>query len=56
MSVLLFGNFGHDRKHWRIARVPTPSSQATTLVLGHGCESDGGSDSEAEHLDERVCL
>ena len=34
LATLLVGDFGASRRHFKQALVPTPSSQATTLILG----------------------
>ena len=45
LSVLLYGDFGDSRRHFRLGRVPTPTSQATTLVLP-GQDSTSGTDDD----------
>ena len=54
MSVLMHGNFGESRKHWRVGLVPTPSSQATTLILGHDGFDNEGSGSDVESCEETL--
>ena len=51
LATLLFGDFGASRKQFRQALVPTPSSQATTLILGGGADSEN---EEEEDEDEDV--
>ena len=47
--MLAYGDMGPGRKHWRQGRVPTPSSQVTTLdmlevAINAEDESDEGAD------------
>ena len=48
MSMLLYGDFGASRAHFRQARVPTPSSQALTLALPGNGDSCSDLDSDDE--------
>ncbi|CAE7772119.1 CHT1 [Symbiodinium sp. CCMP2456] len=50
MAVLLYGNLGRSRSHFRQGKVPTPTSQATTLEQICNDEPSEGSDS-AESVD-----
>ena len=51
LSVLLYGDFGGSRRHFRLGRVPTPSSQATTLALPGQDSASATDDDDNENND-----
>ena len=50
LSVLLYGDFGDSRRHFRLGRVPTPSSQATTALPGQ--DSAFATDDDDNDIDD----